>query len=137
MPLDPELVAETRSWLVKAAADLRAAEYEFGAEPPLCSDIVFHCQQAAEKGLKGFLTWHSTPFSKTHSIEDVGEQCLPFDASLKPIVDDAIPLTQYAWKYRYPGEPVEPDEVEARQALALARKVYDAVLARLPTEVYP
>lgn len=62
---------------------------------------------------------------------------MPFDGTLKPIVDDAMPLTQYAWKYRYPGEPVEPNEAEAREALALARQVYDAVLARLPTEVRP
>ena len=48
-----------------------------------------------------------------------------------------MPLTEYAWKYRYPGEPAEPDEAEARQALALAREVYDAILARLPAEVRP
>ncbi len=58
MPLDPERIAEARAWLVKAADDLRAADFERTAEPPLTSDIVFHAQQAAEKTLKGFLAWH-------------------------------------------------------------------------------
>ena len=137
MLLDPQLVTETKAWFTKANADLRAATYEFSAEPPLLEDIVFHCQQAAEKSLKGFLTWHNLPFRKTHSIESVGEQCLLFDATLKRIVDRAVPLTEYAWKYRYPGEPGKPDEAEARDALVVARDVYAAVLERLPGEVHP
>jgi HEPN domain-containing protein len=72
MPLDPELVAETRAWFVKADQDLRAAAYEFTAEPPFLADIVFHAQQAVEKTFKGFLAWHSTPFRKTHILEELG-----------------------------------------------------------------
>lgn len=46
-------------------------------------------------------------------------------------------LSEYAWKYRYPGEPGEPDETETREALDLAREVHDAILARLPDTVRP
>jgi len=56
MPFEPELVAETQSWLRKASEDLRAADFETQADPPLSADIVFHAQQATEKALKGFLT---------------------------------------------------------------------------------
>ena len=100
MPDDPDLVAETRGWLAKAALDLRAATHEFTATPPLVDDIVFHAQQAAEKSFKAFLTWHQIPFRKTHSLEEVGEQCLAIDADLKATVDRAVPLTEYAWKFR-------------------------------------
>ncbi len=72
MPPDPGLVAETKAWFLKAAADLRAAECDLAATPPLLEDAAFHCQQAAEKALKGFLTWHSVPFRKTHSLEEIG-----------------------------------------------------------------
>jgi HEPN domain-containing protein len=58
MPHDPVRIAETKSWLVKAARDLRAADHEWSATPPLRDDIAFHCQQAVEKFLKAFLTWH-------------------------------------------------------------------------------
>jgi hypothetical protein len=41
---DPALVAETRSWLAKAAWDLATADYEFTADPPFLEDITFHAQ---------------------------------------------------------------------------------------------
>jgi len=137
MPHDPARVAETRGWLVRASSDVRAAEHELRATPPLLDDIVFHCQQVAEKSLKGFLTWHDRPFRKTHSIEELGEQCLQVDPTLKGLIDRAVPLTEYAWKFRYPGEPEEPSQQEAEEALATARQVYAAIVARLPVEARP
>ena len=137
MPHDRLLISETRAWFSKAANDLRAAEHEFIAVPPLLDDIVFHCQQAAEKAMKGFLTWHNRPFRKTHSLEEIGELCLEIDSTIEPLVDRAVPLTAYAWKFRYPGELEEPSVVEAEEALAVAREVYEAVLSRLPEEVRP
>ena len=134
---DPELVAEARSWFVKAASDLRAAEALRKADPPLLDEVVFPCQQAAEKALKGFLTWNSSPFRKTHNLEEIGEQCLKLDATLKELIDQAVPLTEYAWKFRYPGQPHGPSPEEAEQALATARQVWEEVVARLPAEVRP
>jgi hypothetical protein len=56
---------------------------------------------------------------------------------LKDIVDRADTLTKYAWQFRYPGAPYEPDLEEGRRALALAREVAEAVSSRLPSEVQP
>ena len=137
MALDPVRVSETKAWILKSASDLHAAAHDLTAVPPLLEDVVFHCQQGAEKALKGYLTWHDQRFRKTHSIEEVGEQCLTIDASLKPVVDRAVPLTEYAWKFRYPGDPDEPTQEEADEALAIAREVFDAILARLPKEIRP
>lgn len=137
MPRDPELVSETRGWFAKADVDLRAADCDFETSPPLLTDIVFHCQQAAEKAMKGFLTWHSRPFRRTHSLEELGEQCLEIEPGLKGAVDPAVPLTEYASKFRYPGEPEEPTREEAQEALRLARQLYDALLDRLPPDVRP
>ena len=121
---DPELVAETRAWFAKAANDLGAAEALGKTNPPLLDQLVFHCQQAAEKALKGFLTWHERPFRKTHNLEEIGEQCLEIDPALKDLIDKATPLTEYAWRFRYPGEPEQPTTEEAEEALATARQVY-------------
>ncbi len=134
---DPALVAETSAWLRKADSDLRAAKLELTAKPPLTGDIVFHAQQAAEKSLKGFLVWHGQTFRKTHSLEELGEQCLDIDPSLKLLVDRAVPLTEYAWKFRYPGDPEEPERAEAEGALAVAGEVFEGVLVRLPAETWP
>jgi hypothetical protein len=68
---DAALVAETRSWLERAGKDLRAAQHALTASPALLEDALFHCQQAVEKTLKAFLTWHGRPFRKTHKSDRV------------------------------------------------------------------
>ena len=137
MPHDPALVAETRAWFSKAGNDLRAGTFELGAVPPLTSDIVFHTQQAAEKAMKGFLTWHGRVYRKTHNLVEIGEACAAIDPTLEPLLRRAAELTEYAWRFRYPGNPEEPTEEEAREALALAREVFDSLLHRLPPDVRP
>ena len=136
MPHDPARVSDTKSWLARAADDLEAAERLLKA-PAMFGAAVFHCQQAAEKALKGFLAWHDTPFRKTHDLEESGEACIAIDATLRETIDRAIPLTEYAWKFRYPGEPEEPTREEADDALAAARDVYAAIAALLPDEARP
>jgi HEPN domain-containing protein len=136
MPPDPRIV-ETRSWLARASSDLRAADHEFTARPPLLDDIVFHTQQAVEKALKGFLAWHDRPFRKTHDLVELGQACVDLDQTLETLLRRAAPLTEYAWRFRYPGDPDEPSEDEARSALALAREVCSEILARVPSEARP
>ncbi len=53
MPHDPQRVADTKAWLAKADDDLRGAQVDLAAQPPLLGDAVFHCQQASE-GLTSF-----------------------------------------------------------------------------------
>jgi HEPN domain-containing protein len=137
MPHDAERIAEARSWFSKASEDLRAAEFEFEAQPPLTADIVFHAQQAVEKAIKGFLSWHDRPFRKTHNLVEIGEAAAAIDAGLEPLLRRAAPLTEYAWRFRYPGDVAEPPVDEARSALAVAREVFGALLSRLPSEVAP
>jgi HEPN domain-containing protein len=129
---------DVRAWLGKAALDLRAAEHGMSAhEECLRSDVVFHAQQAAEKAFKAFLAWHDVPFRKTHNLEELGRMCVSIDATLRAIVDRAAPLTEYAWKFRYPGEPSEPSREEADEALNTARGVLEVLASRLPKNVWP
>jgi len=135
MPHDPSRIAETRKWFVIVASDLRSAGLVLGAGPPLLEDALFHCQQAAEKALKGFLTWHSQPFRKVHDLHELGEQCVGVDATLEDLLRRAASLTKYQIMYRYPGGDPEPTPAEAQSMLALAREVVEAILSRLPDEV--
>lgn len=137
MPLDPVRAADTRAWLNRAVMDLRAASIDLAAEPPVLDDMVFHCQQAVEKSLKSLLTWHDQPFGKTHNLETLGEACLRLDPSLRALVDRAVPLTEYAWKYRYPGDHEGATRTEAEQALRVAQAVFEAVLARVHETARP
>jgi hypothetical protein len=63
--------------------------------------------------------------------------CIDVDATFEAQLRRASRLTDYAWKYRYPGELDEPSREEAESALALAREVFEAILAALPADVHP
>jgi len=137
MPHDLVLILETKGWLKKAALDIRSAEHAFSAIPPILSDAVYHSQQAAEKTLKAFLVWHGILFRRTHSIEEIGEQCLEVDSSLRQLIDQGVPLTQYAWEFRYPGDIEEPTKKDSEEAFQIAKSIYQAIIERLPKDVHP
>lgn len=135
--MGPEQADEVRAWFQKAANDLRGAEIDLAASPPLIEDALFHCQQAAEKALKGFLTAHDRPFRKTHDLDELGRACEEIDSSLRSALLPARDLTIFAWEFRYPGATAVPTMDEAQRALATARNVYDSLLSRLPKDVFP
>ena len=137
MPPDPVRTVDTRAWLAKAVRDLRRVEILLAAEPADPEGALFHSQQAAEKALKGFLTWHDVPFRRVHELDEIGKQCAGVDSSLSDLVSRADALTKYSWRFRYPGAPYEPTLEEGRTALSLAREVMDAVLGRLPLTARP
>jgi len=134
---DQGRIEDTAQWLAKAKEDLRAARHALTAVPPLHDDAVFHCQQVAEKALKAFLAWHDQPFRKTHSIEELGELCLGIDPDLRPEVDRAAPLSEFAWKYRYPGVAESPSGGETDAALGTAVDLLEAVKSRVPAVTHP
>ena len=126
MQRDPTRQADALAWLRKADLDVRAAE------PPLLEDAAFHCQQAVEKALKAFLTWHDEPFRKTHDLNELGQQVARLEPELEPLLRHAAPLTEYAWAYRYPGGLPDLTVAEVQDALGTARSVMHAIRRRLP-----
>lgn len=73
---DPELEAERRleaaRWLAVAVSDVRIAGVALELGPPLPGVAAYHCQQAAEKLMKGLLVLAGAPFAKTHDLEKIG-----------------------------------------------------------------
>jgi HEPN domain-containing protein len=122
---------EVSAWMARARQDLRAAEVDLRAEPPLLGDAAFHCQQAAEKALKALLARHGRPFRKTHDIGELALACLEYESSLEPLLRQGAPLTEYAWRFRYPGEIFEPERTEVDEALGIASGIVDEVAGRL------
>jgi HEPN domain-containing protein len=120
--MQPEKAAEVRSWLKKAVGDLRGADIDLAASPPFIEDMLFHCQQAAEKALKGFLTAHDRIFRKTHDLDELASACEAVDPTLKEALKSARDLTVFAWEFRYPGEAEVPSPEEARKFRAVAGK---------------
>jgi HEPN domain-containing protein len=135
MKVDEATVAEVREWLMKAKNDLDAVEWLLSAPHPLVSPASFHIQQAVEKSMKTFLTWHSIPFRKTHDLTELGHLCLAIDPSLREPLQNAARLTEYAWRYRYPGEPLEPDLEELQDDITIGKALMLELFDRLPKEL--
>lgn len=51
-----------RQWLLKALSDLESARVLSSLESPRLDTAIFHCQQAAEKAVKGFLIYQCKLF---------------------------------------------------------------------------
>lgn len=126
----------TKSWLLKAKRDLLSADELAGADLPLLDTAAYHCQQTAEKAIKGFLLFHDVRFEKTHDIEVLISQACEVDASFCVCVEAARILTPLAVEFRYPGDYVEPDADEYREAYEAAVKVYKLVVQKLPFVVH-
>src|SRR4030095_2672911 len=107
MQYDAPRLADTAAWLRRAALDVRAAEVDLATIPALLGGAAFHCQQAAEKALKSFLTWHDVPFRRTHDLAALRQQSSSAARSIEPPCRRAERLTAYAWIFRSPGDVEE------------------------------
>ena len=123
---------ETREWLGKAAEDLASAHVLIASNH--FSGALFFCQQAAEKSLKAFLTWHERTFRRTHDLEELGKDCKEIDGTLAALLEEADVLSDYAWKLRYPGAPYTPEREEAEAMFRIADRVLREVQSRLAFE---
>jgi HEPN domain-containing protein len=95
------------------------------------ANALFFCQQAAEKSLKAFLTWHERAFRRTHDLEELGEDCRAIDGTLAVLLEQADVLSDYAWKLRYPGANYTPELEEAETMFGIAGGIFHEIQARL------
>ncbi len=78
------------AWLKIARRDLEAARV-LGANA-LYGTAAFHCQQAAEKAIKGFLVYHDQEFGMTHNIGELVQSAGPFESQFAAFHDAAQSL---------------------------------------------
>ncbi|RSK37330.1 HEPN domain-containing protein [Hymenobacter metallilatus] len=101
--LSPDSQQWVQRWLRKADGDLRAAE-KLAESPEFFSEVAFHCQQAAEKYLKAWLTAEQRLPPRTHDLEKL----VYMVADFTPLGSDderlATFLTPYAVLSRYPAD---------------------------------
>jgi len=121
-----------RGWLRKAASDVVSmqATLQAGSLDGAC----FHAQQAAEKYLKGFLTYHDRPFPTTHNLTELTSICAAIDAMFHSLAPIAAELTPYAVRLRY-DDSFWPAQDVAERACDSARTVRQFVVSRLPDDI--
>jgi len=133
MPPDLQVI---RQWLERANADLRMADLA-QADASLIAETGFHCQQAAEKALKAYLTFQEVEFDWSHNIPYLLRLCADKDPLFAQFEPFAGRLTQFAVQFRYPTFEPSPPIEESRQALSVARDIVQFVLQHLPAQTHP
>ncbi|MDR1924180.1 MAG: HEPN domain-containing protein [Planctomycetaceae bacterium] len=96
-------IETVKKWFKKADNDLNVARRIFKDQNEDELDIVcFHCQQAAEKVLKGYLIFCNTEPPRTHNLAKLCQLAMEFDNSFSKLLDASADLTPYAVEVRYP-----------------------------------
>jgi len=117
-----------QQWLDKGKDDLRAAEYLSTMHHPTPDEIIcFHCQQSAEKYLKGFLVSHDIEPEKTHDLEYLLELCQKYNAEFSILLSNVDILNRYAVFPRYPNE-LEITNEDMKTALSYAKSIQEFVM---------
>jgi HEPN domain-containing protein len=118
-----------------AANDLTVAKACFEDFYPKQLDIAcFHCQQAAEKALKGFLAYCDIEPPKTHDVALLCEMCIEQDDSFNELYDASSDLTPYGVATRYPKE-TEITETMTQKAINHAQTILAFCRAKVPVVI--
>jgi HEPN domain-containing protein len=109
-------------WFVFADADLDSAQILKRAYRQHKEIICYHCQQAVEKYLKGFLTAQGIIPPKIHVLETLCALCSEKDITFNEVAKDCAYLSSFAVQARYPFE-MEITDYNVEKSLAIAEKV--------------
>lgn len=130
-----------RQWLNTANKDLRSARRLASEPDPILDTAFFHCQQVAEKSVKGYLAYRDHPLEKTHDIEKLVALAESYEPRFSAWLQAAEMLTPFATTFRYPtDEPElapEPDDEQYQQAEQAAVGLFAFVCSLLPKETLP
>lgn len=120
---------EHERWLHIAQEDLKVAKALLKLK--FFSTVTYHCQQSAEKALKGYLVFKKHEIVKTHDLVKLVELCEKFDGQFEKIYDIVDQLNPFATKFRYPTEFDVPDYADAELAVKQAGKIMTFVVKNL------
>ena len=96
---------DTKEWYMIADDDLYAAKLLNEAYRKPLEIIVYHCAQATEKYLKGYLVYNGIIPQKTHDLKALQAKCFSMDTTFKDIKQQCEFLNNYSTDTRYPYGP--------------------------------
>lgn len=120
---------EHEKWLSIDKEDLAVAKLAIASE--YFSSATYHCQQCAEKTLKGYLSFKGEPITKTHDLIKSLEQCMQFDQDFQKLYQAARELNPFATKFRYPTEFDIPDLNKVNQTIKQAESIMKFVIKKI------
>ena len=119
----------TREWVKKAEQDYVFASQGRRSQVPVHDGICFHCQQCAEKYLKGLMEELGLPVPKTHFLDLLLRGLVPHHPTLRSLRRGLLFLSDFAVETRYPGNNASKRQMVA--ALRWAERVRTSTRALL------
>jgi len=123
------LVDTTRylEWFEMARKDLKGAEILF--EHEVDNGLVFfHCQQAIEKYLKGFLISQTGLLHEGHNLIKLCKKAMDFNPNFKDFLKDCAFVNAFYVETRYPSEdPLNVTEEEVLMCLKIAKDIMEYI----------
>lgn len=123
-----------QEWFRIAELDLSSAAFLQGMHPKPIEIICYHCQQAAEKYLKGFLALQGEEIKRTHDLIQLNKGCQQYDEDFKSIAEACLMLTDYGVNIRYPF-PMDITEADMLVALRNVEQIKTYVRAKAATNL--
>ena len=113
---------EVKEWFEYADRDLDSAHLLNEAVRRHFEVICYHCAQAVEKYLKGFLIYQDVVPKKTHNLVFLNDFCCEFDIDFQNVYDECRLLNVFATDIRYPNK-YEVTEAQVNIAIAATEKI--------------
>ena len=117
-------------WFKYAENDLEAAKILSLQVKPKYEIICYHCQQSAEKVLKGFIASKNGKLQKTHDLVVLCETCANWDPNFEKIIVNCSDLTIYSSEARYPNV-LEIEDYHMKSAIKDAVRIKEFVLTKV------
>lgn len=114
-------------WFEYAELDLKTAIYLLNMKPKPNEIICYHCQQSAEKFLKGYLALQGEPIKKTHDLQFLCKLASEKNEKLNIIEEECIELTDYSVEVRYPFH-LDIVDIDVDKAIKSANRVKEIIL---------
>jgi HEPN domain-containing protein len=91
--------------------------------------ICYHCQQSAEKYLKGYSALNGGEIVKTHDLTILNKICIGYDQEFQLIRDDCVELVDYGVQVRYPVE-TELEEHDMNKEIESAETIQKFIFTK-------
>ena len=115
-------IEDAVEWIQIADSDFDSAKLLNEAVRKHYEIICYHCAQAVEKYLKGYLVSNNIIPEKTHNLLFLNKLCMEKDKSFEAIIVECGFLNRFASSTRYPHR-YEIAEADANFSIGVVKKI--------------